>query len=43
MKEKSVQFTVADAEKMDVGRQIVRLSSNKMEQLGLRTGDFVQL
>ncbi len=38
-----VVFTVADAEKMDVGRQIVRLSSASMGKMGLKTGDFVQL
>ncbi|MHC1604539.1 MAG: CDC48 family AAA ATPase [Candidatus Methanofastidiosia archaeon] len=43
MNEKNAYFTVADAEKMDVGRQIVRLSSATMEKMGLRTGDFVQL
>ena len=36
-------FTVADAEKMDVGRQIVRLSSANMGDMGLRTGDFVHI
>ena len=39
----SIQFTVADAEKMDVGRQIIRLSSGSMANLNLKTGDFVQI
>ncbi|MBN1785469.1 MAG: CDC48 family AAA ATPase [Candidatus Methanofastidiosa archaeon] len=43
MKEEQRLFTVADAEKMDVGRQIVRLSSKSMDEARLKTGDFVQL
>jgi transitional endoplasmic reticulum ATPase len=43
MNENAMHYTVADAEKMDVGRQIVRLSSREMERLGLKTGDFVQI
>ena len=34
---------VADAEKMDVGRYVVRLSSQIMADLGLETGDVVEL
>ncbi|MBU7018288.1 MAG: CDC48 family AAA ATPase [Theionarchaea archaeon] len=34
---------VADAEKMDVGRQVVRLSSQIMADLDLETGDVVEL
>ncbi|HOP08943.1 MAG TPA: CDC48 family AAA ATPase [Candidatus Methanofastidiosa archaeon] len=43
MKNEQRLFTVADAEKMDVGRQIIRLTSQSMEELELRTGDFVQM
>lgn len=34
---------VADAEKMDVGRHVIRLSSRIMADLGLETGDVVEL
>jgi len=43
MENKQKLFTVADAEKMDVGRQIVRLSSQSMDANSLKTGDFIQL
>lgn len=36
-------LTVADAEKKDVGRHIVRLNSSTMTQMGLEAGDVVML
>ncbi len=41
--DEEVMLTVADAEKMDVGRHVVRLSSSAMTQLGLEAGDVVEL
>lgn len=38
-----VTLTVADAEKMDVGRHVVRLNSTLLEKLGLEAGDVVEL
>ncbi len=41
--DEEVALTVADAEKMDVGRQVIRLSSPIMARLGLEAGDVVEL
>jgi transitional endoplasmic reticulum ATPase len=38
-----ITLTVADAEKMDVGRQVIRLNTTVMGQLGLEAGDVVEL
>ena len=41
--DEEVALTVADAEKMDVGRHVIRLSSSIMAKLGLEAGDVVEL
>lgn len=38
-----ISLTVADAEKMDVGRHVVRLNSALLDKLGLEAGDVVEL
>lgn len=41
--DEEVVLTVADAEKMDVGRHVVRLNSTAMANLGCEAGDVVEL
>ncbi|KYK34434.1 MAG: CDC48 family AAA ATPase [Theionarchaea archaeon] len=41
--DEDVMLTVADAEKVDVGRHVVRLNSSVMKQLGMEAGDVVEL
>jgi transitional endoplasmic reticulum ATPase len=41
--DEEVVLTVADAEKMDVGRHVIRLSSKTMTALGAEAGDVVEL
>ncbi|MGC1122378.1 MAG: CDC48 family AAA ATPase [Candidatus Methanofastidiosia archaeon] len=38
-----ITLAVADAEKIDVGRQVIRLNTTVMGQLGLEAGDVVEL
>lgn len=41
--DEEVVLTVADAEKMDVGRHVIRLTSETMGNLGVEAGDVVEL
>ena len=41
--DEEIVLTVADAEKMDVGRHVIRLTSETMENLDVEAGDVVEL
>ncbi len=42
-REKEVRLHVAEAKQRDVGRKIVRISRRVMAQLGVSTGDFIEI